>query len=139
MISDATALEKAQDALRADHERLHDLAGHLGSASDLPALAAALLALRNALQEHFRHEEDPGGLYDALGVCEPAYRERLSALVDEHFRMLALARTLGEQAKTEPPASYGPLRAEAIRFADLLTDHERREHQMAADALARLG
>ena len=139
MISDATTLEKVQDALRADHQRLHDLVGHLHSASDLPALATALLELRDALQEHFRREEAPGGLYDALGVCEPTYRERLSALVDEHFRMLALARTLAAQAETVPPAWYGPLRAEAVRFADLLTDHEGREHQLADEAIARLG
>ena len=128
------SLAQAQDDLRDDHLRLERLAERLRSASDLPELVSAIEELAQALSAHFAHEERPGGLYDALGLCAPEHRDRVRALVDEHLRLLAGARSLAMRGRALLERSR-ELQHEATDFAATLRGHEVREHALAREAM----
>jgi len=124
------SVKRARDELRADHERLHAVLARLRLTSGRHALAALLGELPRLLEDHFRREEQPGGLYDAMGVCLPEARGDVGHLIDDHFRLATTARNLAEQALL-PGVPTTALQAEAIRLADYLADHERRERDLA--------
>jgi uncharacterized protein YhdP len=128
---------QANEELREDHRRLHVLVDRLGAASDVAALAPVLEELHAALTAHFNAEEKPGGLYDALGVCVPEFRAPLSALVDDHFRIAAALRDMRDRARQGLGWSQDPLPGEAARLAEILGEHEKREHAMVDAAMAR--
>jgi hypothetical protein len=93
-------------------------------------MAQALAELHAALVGHFNEEEKPGGLYDALGVCAPAFRQPLAELVDDHFRFAGVVRDLRERALAAEGAAADSLRGDVARLVAMLADHERREHEM---------
>ena len=116
--------------MRDDHGQLHALLARLREAPDRSSLAELLRELPKRLSEHFRREEQPGGLYDAMGVCLPEARGTVGQLVDDHFRLVSIARTLAEEALS-PHVTTEALREQLVRVADYLADHERRELQLA--------
>jgi malate synthase len=124
----------ARDELREDHRRLHRLVDRLRETEGEEALGAVLGELHSALLAHFNAEERPGGLYDALGVCVPDFRAPLAALVDDHFRISALLRDMRDRAGRHAPGSFPEA---AARLADILADHERREHALVDEAILR--
>jgi len=132
-----TTVAHAQEELREDHRRLHALVDRLRASSDLAVLAAALEELHAALTAHFNAEEKPGGLYDALGVCVPEFRAPLSGLVDDHFRIAAALRDMRDRARQAPGHAPDALLGEAARLAQVLGEHEKREHAMVDAAMAR--
>jgi len=132
-----TTVAHAHEELREDHRRLHALVDRLRAASDLAALAAVLEELHAALTAHFNAEEKPGGLYDALGVCVPEFRGQLSGLVDDHFRLAGALRDMRDRARRAPGSAHDPLMGEAVRLAQILAEHEKREHAMVDAAMAR--
>ena len=132
-----TTVAHAHEELREDHRRLHALVDRLRAASDLAALAAVLEELHAALTAHFNAEEKPGGLYDALGVCVPEFRAPLSGLVDDHFRIAAALRDMRDRARQAPGHAPDALLGEAARLAQVLGEHEKREHAMVDAAMAR--
>ena len=115
--------------MREDHERLHALLARLRATPDRAALAALLGELAHRLAEHFRREEQPGGLYDAMGVSIPEARGEVGQLVDDHFRLISIARNLAEEALS-PSVATTTLQQQAMRVADYLLDHEQREHNL---------
>lgn len=127
----------AHEELLEDHRNLHALVDRLRAAGDLDALTRILEELQAALTAHFNAEEKPGGLYDALGVCVPEYRTQLAALVDDHFRIAAALREMRDRARLALGGLHDPLLAEAIRLAQVLGDHEKREHAMVDAAMSR--
>lgn len=120
--------------MRQDHEQLHALLARLRAAPDRAALAALLGELAHRLAEHFQREEQPGGLYDAMGVSIPEARGEVGQLVDDHFRLVSIARNLAEEALS-PSVATTTLQQEAIRVADYLLDHEQREHHLVRTLL----
>jgi hypothetical protein len=132
-----TTATEAREALVADHRRLHELVRRLREADDLPALSRALDELHESLTRHFREEESPGGLYDALGVCAPEFRERLAGMVDDHFRLAAAVRDLQDRLREALRAWPAGFRAEAGLLADQLAEHERSEHELVDAAAGR--
>jgi len=128
---------QAHEALVDDHRRLHGLVARLGEAGDAAALATVLGELHEALTAHFNLEEKPGGLYDALGVCLAEYRVVLGQLVDDHFRIAGHVRDLRDRAAAAHGREPEGLFAEAKRLAELLAEHEKREHQLVDTATAR--
>jgi malate synthase len=133
-MTETLTVEQASRELAEDHRRLHHLVDRLRAAPDLAATAQALAELHAALTGHFNEEEKPGGLYDALGVCAPGFRQLLAELVDDHFRFAGLVRDLRERARAEGTAADA-LRADVARFLAALADHERREHEMVKAAV----
>ena len=132
-----TTVAHAHEELREDHQRLHALVDRLRASSDLAVLAAALEELHAALTAHFNAEEKPGGLYDALGVCVPEFRAPLSGLVDDHFRIAAALRDMRDRARQAPGHAPDALLGEAARLAQVLGEHEKREHAMVDAAILR--
>jgi hypothetical protein len=126
----ASAVARAREQLRDDHERLHALLARLRSVPDRTGLTVGLRELHDRLTEHFRREEAPDGLYDAMGVCVPEFRGRVGQLVDDHFRLVSTTRNLAEEALS-PRVATEALREQALRVADYLADHEQREHELA--------
>jgi hypothetical protein len=132
-----TTIAHAHEELREDHRRLHALVDRLRAARDLGALAAVLEELHAALTAHFGAEEKPGGLYDALGVCAPEFRDQLSELVDDHYRIAAAVRDMRDRARQDLGSPHDSLLGEAVRLAQFLGEHEKREHAMVDAAMAR--
>jgi hypothetical protein len=123
-------LEASIAELENEHHTISTLLGRLGEAHDTGTLAAALHDLRRLLADHFAHEERPGGLYDRMGVVSEQYRDRVRALVDDHFTILSSVRTLEKQASENKPEIV-----EADRgLQALLARHETREHEMVSVA-----
>jgi hypothetical protein len=135
-MTETLTVEQASRELRDDHRRVHDLVDRAASAPDLAALEGALADLHATLTSHFNQEEKPGGLYDALGVCTPEFRQPLAELVDDHFRLAGALRDLREQARVAPATATDSVRAAVARFLSMLSDHERREHDMVQKAQA---
>ena len=136
-MTETTTVLDASQALEEDHRRLHLFIDRLRGNLDLAGTASALAELHAALTGHFNAEERPGGLYDALGVCAPQFRERLGELVDDHFRLAGLVRDLTQRARGAEGALADALRADVARLLLALSDHERREHEMVNTAVGR--
>ena len=132
-----TTVAHAHEELREDHRRLHALVDRLRAAADLDTLAATLEELHAALTAHFNAEEKPGGLYDALGVCVPGFRTELAGLVDDHFRIAAALRDMRDRARQALGSPHDSLLGEAVRLAQVLGEHEKREHAMVDAAMSR--
>jgi hemerythrin len=135
-MTETMTLDQASRELALDHRRLHVLIDRLGRAEDLAAMAGALAELHAALTRHFNQEEKPGGLYDALGVCVPRFRQSLAELVDDHFRLAGVARDLRERAAEAEGGEADAVRAGVARLVEMLADHERREQEMVEAASA---
>jgi Hemerythrin HHE cation binding domain len=129
MPEERPSIARARDELREEHERLHVLLGRLRATPEREALAELLRELSHRLREHFRREEQPGGLYDAMGVSIPEARGQVGQLVDDHFRLASMARNLAEEALS-PSVGTTALQEQAKRVADYLLDHEQREHSL---------
>jgi hypothetical protein len=132
-----TTVAGAQEELREDHQRLHALVDRLRDAATPAALAPVLEELHAALTAHFNAEERPGGLYDALGVCVPEFRVPLSGLVEDHFRIAAALRDMRDRARQASGHAPDALLSEAARLAEILGEHEKREHAMVDAAIVR--
>ena len=132
-----TTVAHAHEELREDHRRLHALVDRLRAAEDLDALATVLEELHAALTAHFNAEEKPGGLYDAFGVCAPEFRGQLSGLVDDHYRITAVLRDMRDRARQALGSPHDSLLGEAVRLAQFLGEHEKREQAMVDAAIAR--
>lgn len=131
------SIAAAHEALRDDHERLRALLRRLRAQPGREELTAILNELPELLAEHFRCEELPGGLYDAVGVSIPDARGQVAQLIDDHFRLVAVARDLAAMALSDKVAS-GTLQEQALRVADYLADHEQREYELVRSALHEL-
>jgi hypothetical protein len=127
----------ASRALERDHRELGALLDRVSRGGDLATMGRALVELHARLARHFNAEEKPGGLYDALGACVPENRARVGELVDDHYRLTALVRDLGQRACRTPDEQADAVRDEVKRLAVLLADHERREADLVQAAAAR--
>jgi malate synthase len=126
----------ASRALERDHRELGALVERVERGGDLASMARALAELHARLARHFNAEEKPGGLYDALGACAPEHRARVGELVDDHYRLTALVRELGQRACRAPDDEVDAVRDEVKRLAGQLAEHERRELELVQAAAA---
>jgi malate synthase len=136
-MSTTSTVAHAHEELTEDHRRLHALVDRLRGASDIGVLAATLDELHAALTAHFNAEEKPGGLYDALGVCVPEFRGQLGGLVDDHYRLAGAIRDMRDRAREALGSAHDALMGEAERLAQVLAEHEKREHAMVDAAMSR--
>jgi hemerythrin len=136
MSQELPSVERARDELREEHRQLHVLLARLRQAPDRTALAALLGELPHRLEEHFRHEEQPGGLYEAMGVSIPEARGQVGQLVDDHFRLVSITRNLAQEALA-PGVETASLQQQALSVANYLADHEQREQQLVRTLVER--
>ena len=90
--------------MEAEHEDLNGLLQRIqGKMSSLPAtdgdLTVLFLGLRDALRDHFRHEEEEG-LFAQIADHAPRLADRADDLCSEHAQMLREVGSLVEQAKS---------------------------------------
>lgn len=130
------AIAAADEALRDDHESLRALMKRLRARPGREELTALLNDLPGRLAEHFRREEMPGGLYDSVGVSIPQARGEVAQLIDDHFRLVTVARDLAAAARS-PEVATDALEQQLLLVADYLADHERREQQLVRTSLKR--
>jgi hypothetical protein len=69
-----------------------------------------------------------------MGISLPEARGQVAQLVDDHFRLVAVARDLAATALS-PEVAADSLQEQALRVADYLADHERREHELVRMSL----
>jgi hypothetical protein len=130
-MSYSPTLAKAAQELAIDHRRVDELVARLRSSGDLGALVAVLEELDEVLVAHFAHEESPGGIYEVMGVANPALRTPLGDLVGEHYTLLTDIRSLARRGREILEGSHVDLHAEARALADRLMAHEVKEDAIA--------
>jgi hypothetical protein len=121
----AITWDRAQ--IREEHQRLQGFLARLRAETDREVIVALLAELPELLAEHFRHEEQPGGLYEAMGArSHAAPGGELGRLLDDHFRLTLMARHIADEALL-PAVPTPTLLEQTTRIADYLLDHESRE------------
>ena len=130
-MSYSPTLAKAAQELAIDHRRVDGLVARLRSSGDLGALVSVLEELDEVLVAHFAHEESPGGIYEVMGVANPALRTPLGDLVGEHYTLLTDIRSLARRGREILEGSHVDLHAEARALADRLMAHEVKEDAIA--------
>jgi hypothetical protein len=116
-----------------DHLRVDELVARLRSASELTSLVAVLEELSETLVAHFAHEENPGGIYEVMGVANPDVRAPLGDLLGEHYGLLADLRSLAIRGREILERTHDNIH-EAHQLADRLAAHETKENALAAEA-----
>jgi hypothetical protein len=119
-------LNPSADAIRVEHQRIDDQLESLVAARDLRSLAGVLDRLFSSLSAHFLHEESPRGIFELLSEALPSGQVRVQRLVEEHDRMLVLARGLAARARALADRERD-IYEEAIRFIERLHEHETQE------------
>ena len=61
----------------------------------------------------------------------------LAGLVDDHFRIAAALRDMRDRARQALGSPHDSLLGEAVRLAQVLGEHEKREHAMVDAAMSR--
>ena len=130
-MSNPLTVANAAQALASDHRRVDALVARLRSTSELGALVAVLEELGDVLVAHFAHEESPGGIYEVMGVANPALRTPLGDLLGEHYTLLTDLRSLARRGREILERSHVDLHAEARALADRLVAHETKEDAIA--------
>jgi hypothetical protein len=140
----ARTLDEIHAELAGEHREIMGLVARLESGCSARELPGVLKTLHDSLVDHFAREQFPGGLYEALGACEPAYHEDLRVLVREHCSLLSSARGLLERSHHVAPRDWPGLLEDVAALAAALHAHEHREHRLveklkAAQAGTRAG
>ena len=131
---DPAAVADAEHQLKDDHKRMHGLMNKVASETDVTTLRPLLEELHARLREHFAREEYPGGFYDSMGALSPEFRKDIRKLADDHYRFLSTVRGLASRAKYVEASEAAAVVQEAHEMMGALKEHERREHEMAAEA-----
>jgi hypothetical protein len=127
------AVARAQGELGSEHDTIRGLVVRLRAPLSVRETVDLLGELHAKLQEHFAHEEHPGGFYEQLGACTPAHGEDLRVLVDQHFVILSAVQALKERLRASDRGATRDVGvdAELGALADRIASHERREHELA--------
>ena len=124
----ARSLDEIHAELAEEHREIMGLVQRLEAGCSARELPGLLKTLHDRLVDHFAHEQFPGGLYEAMGFCEPAYHDDLRVLVREHCSLLSAARALVERSRAISPREWPGLLEDVAALAGALHAHEHREH-----------
>jgi EAL domain-containing protein (putative c-di-GMP-specific phosphodiesterase class I) len=128
-VDDVTS--EAAQTLPRGHGGLRFLLGRLKSAPDGAMLYERLLSLHAFLEQHFTHEESPGGFFDFVTLTVPKHKDTVARLRDDHTTMLEMIRQLSLLDPGEGDA-FGEGVAELVRHIER---HERVERAIMGHAL----
>jgi hypothetical protein len=127
----------AAGELEVDHSHIRHALEKLGGTEDDGALAALLDDFIAYLTRHFANEERPGGFFAQVVETSPRHQYTVRELRDDHTRILAALRSAREDIR-EPYGKAPPARLSRIgMLLAMVRSHERREHGLLQDALAR--
>lgn len=129
------ALAQSEKVVEEDHRRIRQMLETLRTSTDMGELTATLEELRPALHLHFIKEEEPEGFLASLAGCVPENQgDELVRLLEQHRE---IRRSLDRICKTvaQPGMSPVAVHAATASLVVLLSEHERREHELAERAL----
>lgn len=128
------ALARSEKVIEQDHVEIRQMLETLRTSTDMAELTTVLGELTAALSLHFLKEEQPQGFFESLMDCVPERHGEVSALQREHERIRQslerLCRTAGQ-----PGMNHVAVHAAASGLVQALAEHERREHELAQQAL----
>jgi hypothetical protein len=129
------AAARTSEELVEEHRHLGDLIVRLEATRNPQELAGMLDEMHGVLLRHFAHEQYPGGFYETLGACKPAFRDDLRVLVDQHFRIISGVEGLRQRTRRADAAEWTELKREASAIVAELGQHERRESDLVSRLL----
>ena len=133
-----------EEMVREDHENLEDQLEVLAGIFRLDALPEerwaalrwTLRTIRPMLEAHFKKEE--GTLFPALEKALGVRAAAIPLLVEQHGQLKAQLDRM-EDLLFQRPARWDELKAEGIRFTELLGGHEKTEQRLLVDFLGPRG
>ena len=137
MSSDAASSDRVGGSpkqIHDDHENIKGILERVTSASDVKGLVPILQELRKVLAAHFLHEEEPGGLRDAVCASQPHLDPRVDAILGEHREFLDDVDSLVERAREVVEVTVPNLLLDVADMTRRLRDHEIRETELLTEA-----
>ena len=130
-----------------EHRQVHfylDQIGHtleglktgLSDVEPIRRLAAQLEALKERLVEH-HHNEERGGLFQAVLEIMPECRVEISRLINQHDRMIEILEMARIHAQRGDPSEADGLRVDLCNFLTMFRQHERQEDLLLQRAIER--
>jgi len=126
---------QSEAAARAAHTHAHleGLLEEIATVTEPAALGAKATHFRGLLIEHFREEEEPGGLFEELQAMRPEFQTRLTSLRSQHRELLGLVEWVAMKA-VEEPCDTERLLTHRDRFVRELQIHKSTETDLLTDA-----
>lgn len=116
-----------------DHRAIAKLASRLGGEADAGRMLALLDELEPVLERHFRQEEGPDGLFDAIATSTPERGLVLQELRKEHRDLLLRSQRLRALAAATSPRKH--LRQLGATLHERLRKHEAHETEVYLDSI----
>lgn len=121
-----TSLRRGLTEVARVHHTLPTLLGALEAEHEPLRQLLHLQALRRHLEDHFRAEEAPLGLFEELKTVDPRAEDDLGRLCDEHQEILDDLTALTEISALEDPAAASELPSQA-QVLERIRNHQRNE------------
>ena len=116
-----------------DHGQIRAMIADLNGCKDLGELFPKLESLEAVLVEHFRDEEEDGGLYEDLVRLRPHLHGRIQRFSDEHKQLLTMISELCS-AISALLEGQGRIINQINDFSQKLSNHEEAETKIMLDA-----
>jgi hypothetical protein len=137
MTSDPASTNRAEGShqqIHQEHESIKGILQKISSTTDIKVLVPQLRELRNVLADHFRHEEAPGGLRDAVLGSQPHLDNRIDEILGEHRVFLDDIDDLLARSQEVLDVTLPNLLLDVTDLTRRLHDHEIRETEILTDA-----
>jgi hemerythrin-like domain-containing protein len=123
------------------HQRIRRDLEVLDKSDEVSEIRAVVDELLELLNEHFREEEKPGGLFDELASLRPAFDSQIKFLRGEHREIMqaleGLQRQFGEADEANQAGELEQrndhILMSATAFMQLMRHHERIESRLVAN------
>jgi hemerythrin len=99
-------------------------------------LAAQIAGLQERLIEH-HHNEESGGLFEAILDALPACRVEVDRLANQHEKMIEILEMARLHAQGGDLGEIDALRVDLEKFLEMFRDHELHEEQLISQAIDR--
>ncbi len=117
-------------------QALARLEGGITDVEPMRRLAAQLAALKDRLQEH-HHNEESGGLFEAILEALPSRRVEIDRLANQHERMIEILEMARLHAKRGEVTEFDALRVDLQKFLQMFREHEQHEEQLLTQAIGK--
>ena len=127
------ALRQIRKKLAEEQKEVMELIDQLARPHPSGEVRRLLSRLYSRLTEHFRREQNPGGLYEVLSAGEEGAGEMVNILVGEHFEILSQVRNAID--RTRQGIADAAISEHVAELVHMLRDHEEREEAFVARLL----
>ncbi len=115
---------------------LEGLKAGLSDVEPIRRLAAQIEALKERLVEH-HHNEERGGLFQAILEIMPECRVEISRLINQHEKMIEILEMARIHAQCGEATEADALRVDLRDFLNMFREHEQHEDQLLNRAIER--